>query len=107
MNKKYRIKRSDEVIVIAGKHKGSTGKIKQIITKKDRVIIDGVAKIKRHIKPTPQAPQGVLEKEASIHISNVALLDPESKKPTKVGFKFDDKGNKQRIAKQSGKVLSA
>ena len=105
-NKKFKIKKGDEVIVIAGKAKGKSGKVKQIITDADKVLVEGVNVVRRHMKPNALAPNGILEKEAPLHISNVALLDPKKNKPTRVGYTFDKDGNKQRVAKLSKTVLS-
>ena len=98
-----RIKKDDTVIVIAGKDKGRTGKVLKVLTKEDRVVVEGVNMAKRHTAPNVAHPQGgVIAKEAPLHISNVALRDPKTGKPTRVGFKVNDKGRKIRVAKGSG-----
>ncbi len=98
-----RIRKDDTVVVIAGKDKGRTGKVLKVLTKEDRVLVEGVNLIKRHTKPDVANPNGgVISKEASLHISNVALRDPKTGKPTRVGFKVNDKGRKIRVAKGSG-----
>lgn len=98
-----RIRKDDTVIVIAGKDKGRTGKVLKVLTKEERVLVEGVNLIKRHTKPDVANPNGgVISKEASLHISNVALRDPKTGKPTRVGFKVNDKGRKIRVAKGSG-----
>lgn len=107
---KLKIKRGDNVIITTGRKeiKGKTGEVVEVIKKegKDaRVIVAGLNIIKRHTKPSAGNPQGgIVEREASIHISNVALLDPKSGKATKVGYKMDG-DKKVRIAKQSGETL--
>jgi large subunit ribosomal protein L24 len=99
-----RIRKGDTVVVIAGKEKGSRGKVLRILPKKNRVVVERLAMIKRHTKPTQQNPQGgIIEKEGSIHISNVMPVDPGSDKPTRVKVKVaDDK--RQRVGK-SGTVI--
>lgn len=101
-----KIRRDDEVIVIAGKDKGKTGKVLQVITGTERVIVEGINIIKKHQKPVPQLqqPGGIVEKEASINVSNVAILNPETGKADRVGFKFED-GKKVRVFKSNGKTI--
>ena len=107
---KLKIKRGDNVIITTGKKeiKGKTGEVIEVIKKegKDaRVIVAGLNIIKRHVKPSAQNPQGgIVEREASIHISNVMLVDPKTGKATKVGYKVDG-DKKVRFAKQSGETL--
>lgn len=104
---KVKIKRGDNVIVTTGKNKGSKGEVLEVIKKegKDpRVIVAGINIVKKHMRPSASNPQGrIVEKEASIHISNVALLD-ENGKPTKVGYKIEG-DKKVRVAKTTGKTL--
>jgi len=107
MNK---LKSGDEVIVIAGRDKGKTGKIDKVIAgdrKGDRLIVKGVNLVKRHTKPNPQAeqPGGIIEKEAAIAISNVAIFNPETGKGDRVGFKILEDGKKVRIFKSNQKVI--
>ena len=98
-----RIRKDDMVIVIAGKDKGSSGRVLKVMPKEERVVVEGVNLVKRHTKPDIAHPQGgVVSKEASLHISNVQLRDPKTGKPTRVGFKVNDKGRKVRVAKGSG-----
>ncbi len=101
-----KIRREDEVIVIAGKDKGKTGKVLKVITGTDRLIVEGVNLIKKHQKPVPQLqqPGGIVEKEASINVSNVAIVNPETGKADRVGFKFED-GKKVRFFKSNGKTI--
>ncbi len=101
-----KIRRDDEVIVIAGKDKGKTGKVLQVITGTERVIVEGINIIKKHQKPVPQLqqPGGIVEKEASINVSNVAIVNPETGKADRVGFKFED-GKKVRVFKSNGKTI--
>jgi len=98
-----RIRKDDTVIVIAGKDKGRSGRVLKVLPSEERVVVEGVNMAKRHTKPDVANPQGgVIAKEASLHISNVALRDPKTGKPTRVGFKVNDKGRKVRVAKGSG-----
>jgi large subunit ribosomal protein L24 len=98
-----RIRKDDTVIVIAGKDKGRSGRVLKVIPAEERVVVEGVNMVKRHTKPDIAHPQGgVIAKEAPLHISNVALRDPKTGKPTRVGFKVNDKGRKVRVAKGSG-----
>ncbi|MEM9015246.1 MAG: 50S ribosomal protein L24 [Pseudomonadota bacterium] len=99
-----KIKKGDKVIVLAGKDRGAEGEVLEVMPKRDRVVVRGVNVIKKHQKPSQTEQGGILTREAPIHISNIALRDPESGKATRVGFKFDD-GKKVRIAKASGEVI--
>ncbi len=103
--KKFKIKTGDQVVVLTGKDKGAKGKVVKIIKDKDRVIVEGVNMIKKHVKPSTENPQGgIVEKEAPIHISNVALVDPKTGKATRVGYEIKD-GKKVRVSKKSGEVI--
>jgi large subunit ribosomal protein L24 len=98
-----RIRKDDTVIVIAGKDKGRSGKVLKVLPAEERVVVEGVNMMKRHTKPDVTHPNGgVISKEAALHVSNVALRDPKTGKPTRVGFKVNDKGRKVRVAKGSG-----
>jgi large subunit ribosomal protein L24 len=102
-----RIRSEDEVIVISGKDKGKTGKVLRVDPKKNKVFVEGLNIVKRHMRPSPQNPNaqaGVIEKEGPIHISNVMLIDPKDKKPTRVGITREG-GNRARVAKRSGTQL--
>ncbi len=98
-----RIRRDDEVIVISGKDRGKTGKVLRVDPVKERVYVDGLNIIKRHQRARPGTMEqgGVIEREGPIHVSNVALLDPKDKKPTRVGVVVED-GERRRIARRSG-----
>ena len=107
--KKFHVKKGDTVFVNAGNDKGKTGKVLEVITDKDRVVVEGVNMVSRHTKPSAQAPQGgIIKKEAGIHISNVQLIDPKSTAvkpvPTRIGHKFVD-GKKVRYSKKSGEEI--
>ena len=105
MAKKMKIKKGDTVIVISGRDRGKKGEVLQVIPKEDRLLVQGVNLIKRHQRPGPANPGGILEKEATIHVSNVAHLDPASDKPTRVGFKIVEGERKVRVARRSGEVI--
>ena len=104
MNKKYKIKKGDSVIVISGKDKGKSGTITSMITNKDRVVVSGINIVKRQRKATQENPGKIEEMESSIHISNVSHVDPETGKPTGVRFEYKD-GLKKRISVVSGSLL--
>lgn len=102
-----KIKTGDKVRVMRGKDAGKEGTVTKVLLKADKVIVEGVNMIKKHQKPNNDYPQGgVVDKEAAIAVSNVMLLDPETNKPTRVGAEIKD-GKKIRIAKKSGKELTA
>lgn len=103
---KIRLKKGDTVVVTAGKYKGKTGKIVATHPKDNKVTVEGINVVKRHIKPTQIKPQGGIEqKTVPMWVSKVALVDPSDKKPTRVGYKLDKQGNKVRIYKRSGKEV--
>ncbi len=95
---KLKIKKGDKVVVITGKDKGKTGEVLRVLPKDSRLVVQGVNMVKRHTKPAMGQPGGIVEKEATIHISNVAHIDPKSSKPTRVGFKELEDGRKVRFA---------
>ena len=102
---KLKIKSGDNVIVTAGDHKGSEGRVMRIFRDKNKAIVEGVNMVKKHEKPSAENPQGgITEKEAPIHISNLAIVDPKSGEATRVGYKMED-GKKVRFAKKSNQVL--
>jgi large subunit ribosomal protein L24 len=103
-----RIRAEDEVIVIAGKDKGKTGKVLRTDPKKDRVYVAGLNMVKRHQRPNPGRPNaqvGVIEKEGPIHVSNVAIVDPKDHKPTRIGITRDDEGRRKRVSRRTGSEL--
>ena len=104
MNKKFKIKTGDTVIVITGKDKGKTGNVTSVIKSNDRVIVEGVNITKRHRKATQESPGKIEEIEASIHISNVAHLDPDTGKATRVKYELKD-GSKRRLSVVSNALL--
>ena len=104
MKKKFKIKTGDAVVVITGKDKGKTGNVTSVMRSNDRVIVEGVNIVKRHRKATQESPGKIEEKEASIHISNIAHIDPESGKATRVKYEIKD-GVKRRLSVASGSLL--
>jgi large subunit ribosomal protein L24 len=106
MQPKMKIKKNDNVVVIAGKDKGRTGVVRQVLPKDNRVVVVGINMATRHTKPSQRNPQGgLVKKEMPIHASNVALVDPKDNKPVRIGFRTDTKGNKVRYAKRSGEQI--
>lgn len=101
---KMKIKRGDDVVVIAGKDKGKIGKVREVFPKESRVKVEGINIVKKHKKPTQLDAGGIVDKELSIHVSNVAHIDPETQKPTRIGYKLVD-GKKSRFAKASGSLI--
>lgn len=101
-----KIKKGDYVVVISGADKGKKGNVLRVIPKEDRVVVEGVAIVKRHVRPSQIDPEGGIRTfEAPIHISNVAHLDPKDNVPTRVGFKTLKDGKKVRVARKSGEVI--
>lgn len=103
-----KIKKGDKVIVLTGKDKGRTGEVLKAFPDENRVLVSGINIAARHTKPSQADPQGgIKRKEAKIHVSNVAHVDPKDGKAVRVGFKTDDKGRKVRFAKRSGENIDA
>ncbi len=99
-----KIKKGDEVIVISGKYKGVKGTVLESRPTESRVVVAGVNRRKWHIKPTQEKAGHIIDREAPVHVSNVALIDPKTKKPTRVGYKVEG-DKKVRVAKKSGAVI--
>lgn len=103
---KMRIKKGDTVMVRSGKYKGKTGQVMAVHPKENKITVEGVNVVKRHQKPTQQRPQGgIMELTKPIWASKVGILDSTAKKPSRVGYKTDAKGNKIRVLKTSGKEI--
>jgi len=102
---KLKIKKGDHVVVITGKDKGKKGEVLKVLPEENRAIVKGIAMIKRHQRQTASQEGGIIAKEASIHISNLALEDPKDGTPTRVGYKFLKDGRKVRFARRSGEVI--
>ena len=103
-----KLKKNDQVVVIAGKDRGRQGKIIKILPAENRVIVERVNMIKRHVRPNPSKniAGGISEKEAPIHISNVMLVDPDRNTRTRIGRRRDNEGQPERFAKKSGAALA-
>ena len=100
----YRIKKGDNVKVIAGNYKGQTGRVLRLISSNNRALVEGINKVKKHMKPSQENPQGgIVEKEMSIHLSNLMLL--EKSKAIKVGFQVLDNGKKVRVNKKNNNII--
>ena len=104
MATKLKIKKGDKVVVITGRDKGKTGEVLKVFREENRLLVQGIHMVKRHQRQTMQAQGGIVEKEASIHVSNVAHIDPETKKPTRVGYRMDGE-RKIRFARGSGQAI--
>ena len=102
---KLKIKKGDHVVVITGKDKGKKGEVLKVLPEENRAIVKGIAMIRRHQRKTASQEGGIIAKEASIHISNLALEDPKDGTPTRVGYKFLKDGRKVRFARRSGEVI--
>ena len=100
-----KIKKGDKVIVISGKNKGAIGEVLKIIPEKNRAMVRGINIVKKHTKPTQNEPGGIKEKESTINITNIAFLEEEKNKPTRIGFKFLEDGRKVRYSKLTGEVI--
>ena len=99
------IKKGDKVIVTTGRDKGKKGEVLKIFPKEDRALVSGVNVVKRHQRQTQTQQGGIVNKESTIHLSNLAHVDPKSGKPTRIGFKTMADGSKVRFAKKSGEVI--
>tara|TARA_B100001057_G_scaffold157455_1_gene158068 strand:- start:557 stop:871 length:315 start_codon:yes stop_codon:yes gene_type:complete len=104
MNKKFKLKKGDEVIVLAGKDKGKTGKIIKMVPKQMKAVVSEINRVKKNKKPDNNQPGGIIDKEMPIHISNLSFYDSEIKKGVKIGFKLENK-KKVRVIKSSGKEI--
>ncbi len=100
-----KIKKGDKVVVLTGRDKGRTGEVVQVLPKEERAVVRGVNLVKRHQRQTANQEGGIISKEASIHLSNIAVADPKDGQPTRVGFKILDDGRKVRFAKRSGDLI--
>lgn len=106
MQKKLHIKKGDTVVVNTGNDKGQKGRVLEVFTKTSRAIVEGVNMMKKHTKPNAESPQGgIIEKEASIHISNLMLVDPKTGEATRIGRRLDDNGKLVRFSKKSGEEI--
>ena len=102
---KTKIKKGDTVVVISGRDKGKTGEVLRVLPTEHRAVVQGVNLARRHTKPRLGEPGGIIEKELALDISNIAHVDPASRKPTRIGYKILEDGRKVRFAKRSGEII--
>ncbi len=102
---KLKIKKGDNVVVITGRDKGKSGQVLRVFPQEGRLIVQGVHVARRHTKQSIGQPGGIVDKELTIHVSNVAHIDPQSRKPTRVGYQILNDGRKVRVARRSGEVI--
>ena len=105
MMPKMKIRKGDHVIVLTGKDRGRRGEVLQALPKENRVIVQGVNLVRRHIRQSQRQEGGIIQKEASLHVSNVAHVDPKTDQSTRVGFKILENGRKVRVALRSGEII--
>ena len=106
MQKKLKIKKGDQVMVITGESKGQKGRVLEVIRAKERILVEGINMVSKHTKPNAKSPQGgILRKEAPVHISNLMVIDPASGKPTRVGKRLNEKNKLVRYSKKSGEEI--
>jgi large subunit ribosomal protein L24 len=106
MQKKLKIKKGDQVMVITGESKGQKGRVLEVNREKERVLVEGINMVSKHTKPNAKSPQGgILKKEAPVHISNLMVIDPASGKPARVGKKLNEKSKLVRYSKKSGEEI--
>ena len=106
MNKKLHIKKGDTVYVNAGDDRGKTGKVLEVLTDKDRAIVEGINMVSKHTTPNAKSPQGgIIKQEAGVHISNLQVVDPVKGGPSRIGRRLNDKGKRVRYAKKSGEEI--
>lgn len=104
MNKKLKIKKGDQVIMTTGRDKGKKGEVLKVLRDEDRVLVQGINVVKKHQAASQTSSGGIIEQEASVHISNIALIDPKSGDATRIGYRTED-GRKVRFARKSGEVV--
>ena len=102
---KLKIKKGDNVVVISGRDKGKSGQVLRVFPAENRLVVQGVHMARRHTKARMGDPGGIVDKELTIHTSNVAHVDPQSGKPTRVGYRLMDDGRKLRVARRSGEMI--
>ncbi len=107
MATKLKFRKGDKVMVQTGRDKGKTGEILKVLPSRNRAIVQGVNKVKRHTRASQDSAGGIVEKEATIDISNLAHLDPKDDLPTKIGYKVLEDGRKVRFAKRSGEIIDS
>jgi large subunit ribosomal protein L24 len=104
---KVKLRKGDKVVVITGRDKGKSGEVKRVLPAQNRVVVEGIGVVKRHTKPSAGNPGGIVDKELSIEVSNVAYVDPKTGQPTRIGYRTLQDGRKVRFAKRSGEIIDA
>ncbi len=102
---RYKVRKGDKVVVLSGRDKGKTGEILRMVPSDGKAIVQGVNMVKRHTAPSQASAGGILEREAPIHVSNLAHVDPKDSQPTRVGYRTLEDGRKVRFAKRSGELI--
>ena len=102
---KFKIRKDDTVVVLAGKDRGKTGRVVRVLADKERVVVEGINMVHRHVKGTPEQPGRIVEKEAPLHVSNVALWDAEGERARKIGWKNLEDGTKVRVDRKTGVAI--
>jgi large subunit ribosomal protein L24 len=102
---KFKIKKGDQVIVITGREKGKSGEVIEVRRGESRVIVQGINMVTKHVRASQSGPGGIEKIEAPLHVSNVALIDPDSGKATRIGYQIAKDGSKTRVARRSGKAI--
>ena len=105
MATKMKIKKGDTVVVVTGRDRGREGEVLRVMPQANRVLVNGVNMARRHQRPSPQDPGGIVDKEMPIDVSNVALVDPQEHKATRVGYKTLENGRKVRVSRRSGEII--
>jgi large subunit ribosomal protein L24 len=107
MATRLKVKKNDQVLVISGRDKGKRGRVIEVLTKKGKVMVEGVGMVKKHVRPNRQRgiAGGIVERESAIQVSNVLVLDPATRKPTRIGFQVLQDGRKVRVAKKTGATI--
>jgi large subunit ribosomal protein L24 len=105
MAQKLKLRKGDKVVVVAGRERGKKGEILKIFRSESRALVTGVNMVRRHTRPTTTNPGGIIDKEAPLHLSNLAIEDPKTGEPSRIGFKNLNDGRKVRFAKASGEVI--
>ena len=105
MTVKFKVKKGDRVVILSGKDKGKAGEVLKMETDSKRAFVQGVNMVKRHTAPSQAGAGGIVAKEASVHVSNIALIDPKDDKATRIGYRSLEDGRKVRYAKRSGEII--
>jgi len=104
MASRVKVRKNDQVVVISGRDKGKRGRVIEVLTNKNKIMVEGVGMVKKHVRPNRQRgiAGGIVERESPIHISNVMVLEPDTRKPTRIGYQLLQDGRKVRVSKRTG-----